>query len=317
MGTRLRGALHAGGGPLRSLTVSRGRRLRAARAGGPASWLVCGLAVGACVGEAAPPAAGERQVVDAEGRRVALAAPARRIVSLVPSVTATLVELGATERLVGRTAYDTAQALAHLPSVGGGLGPDLEALAALAPDLVIRFGGDSDRRTPARLDDLAIPHLAVRPDGVADVWTVLDQLGTLLGLESRADDLAASLRGELDAVRAAVAGLPEVRAVYLMGGSPPWTAGAGTYLHELVELAGGTNVFADMEGLYGAVSPEVVATRPVDVVLLADGAQVDPRLLEGRRVERLSAAVQIPGPDLAAAAREVARALHPGLDFVR
>lgn len=286
------------------------------------AWIVLVLAAVAGCGDAPAPddasaaaaAIGAAPTVtDAEGRTLALAAPARRVVSLVPSVTATILALDAGDRLVGRTDFDTAAVLADRPTVGGGLGPDLETLAALDPDLVVRFAGASDRATPDRLDDLGIAHVAVRPDRIDDVFTVVEQVGVLLGLESAARRLAEELEAGLDGVRASVAGRPPVRAAYLMGGSPPWTAGAGTYIDELIAVAGGRNVLDDVEGLYGAVSPEVVATRPVDVVLLADGARVDPRLLEGRRVRHLPPSVQLPGPDLVAAAQAVARALHPDL----
>jgi iron complex transport system substrate-binding protein len=248
--------------------------------------------------------------VDAEGREVRLDAPATRVVSLVPSVTEVILAIGAEDRLVGRTDYDVGSALAALPSVGGGLGPNLEALAALEPDLVIRFGGDSDRVTPERLDDLGVAHLAVRPDRIDDLWTILDQVGAVLALGQRTDSLRRLLADGLDRIALEVAGRPPVRVAYLMGGSPPWTAGEGTYIDELITLAGGTNVLADVGGLYGAVSPEVVATRPVDVILLADGADIDRRLLDGRTVRTLSEVVQLPGPRIVEAAREVVRAVH-------
>lgn len=250
------------------------------------------------------------EVIDAENRTVALAGPARRIVSLVPSITSTVVALGAENRLVGRTDFDSEPAVAELPTVGGGLGPDLEMVASLEPDLVIRFAGESDRATPDRLDDLGIRHLAVQPDQVADVFTAIEQVGRLLALDEAAQRLNATLRSDLDAIRAEVAGRAPIRAAYLMGGSPPWTAGAGTYIDELITLAGGVNVLAEVGGLYGAVSPEIVATRDIEVLLLAEGAEVDARLLEGRRVERLPSSVQQPGPGLAASARAVADALR-------
>jgi iron complex transport system substrate-binding protein len=257
--------------------------------------------------------AGPIELMDVEGRRVRLAAAAQRVVSLVPSVTETVIALGASNRLAARTDYDSQPELGGLPSVGGGLGPDLEALAAAEPDLVVRFGGDSDPATVRWLDDLGIPHVAVRPDRLDDVWTIVEQMGVLLGIPDRASRLAGRLRAGIDSVRTAVADRPPVRVGYLMGGSPPWSAGSGTYVDELITLAGGVNVFDDIDGRFGAVSPEVVATRAIDVVLLSEGADIDARLLEGRRVEALSGVVEIPGPRIVEAAREVAAALHPDL----
>lgn len=251
---------------------------------------------------------------DAAGRRVVLDRPAARIVALVPSVNQILLALGAGDRLVGRTDYDTLPALAGLPSVGGGLGPDLETLALLKPDLVVRFAGDSDTATPAWLDELGVAHVAVRPDRIADVLRIIGWMGRLTGRGEAAARLADEIRDELDAVRQATDPLPTVRTAYLMGGTPPWTAGPDTFIDELIGLAGGENVFGDLERRYAPVSPERVAAREIDVILASEEARVDPRVVGGRTVRRVSPRVQIPGPWLGAAAREVAQALHPDLD---
>jgi iron complex transport system substrate-binding protein len=255
------------------------------------------------------------ELADAEGRMVRLESPAMRIVSLVPSVTETLIALDTGERLVARTDYDPQEVLAELPSVGGGFGPDLETLAAVRPDLVVRFGGDSDPSTVRRLDDLGIAHVAVRPDRLEDVWTIVAQMGVLLDVRDRATALQEGLQAELDLVRAAVADRDPVRAAYLMGGSPPWSAGSGTYVDQLITLGGGENVLGDVGARFGAVSPEVIATREIDVILLSEGSDIDARLLEGRTVRSLSGAVELPGPRIAQAAREVASALHPDLEW--
>lgn len=254
-------------------------------------------------------------LTDAAGRPIELEAPARRIVSLVPSVTHVLVALGAADRLVGRTDYDTISEVRELPSVGGGLGPDLESLLLLDPDLVIRFAGDSDSATPARLDELGIAHLAVRPDRLADLDTIIGWMGAVSGQGPQARQLQDQIHRALDRVRSAVADAPRVRVAYLMGGTPPWTAGPGTYIDELIEVAGGVNAFADLGRLYGPVSPEAVATREIDVLLVAGGVQLDPRMQGDRRVHELQADLQMPGPQVIEALLEVARGLHPDLAF--
>lgn len=252
-------------------------------------------------------------LVDAAGQRLSLETPALRIVALVPAANDILLALGDTARLVGRTNFDTVPALQHLPSVGGGLGPDLEVLTTLTPDLVIRFEGSSDTTTPARLDELGIAHLAVRPDKIADIFDMITWLGLVTGRTARAEALASDLKAQLDAVREQTRDEPSVRAVFLMGGTPPWAAGPGTFIDELITLAGGVNALADLPELYAAVNPEVLATRAIDVVLTAPGVELDERITLQRRVARVTPDVVIPGPSLGRAARDVARALHPGL----
>jgi len=256
----------------------------------------------------APPVA---EVVDAAGRTHAVGAAPTRILSLVPSATLALLELGEGGRLVGRTEYDTASALAHLPSVGGGLEPNLEFVLSLRPDLVIRFAGPSDPLTPQQLDRLGIAHFAVRPDGIEDVRHIVGQLGTLTGAEARALSVVAALDSALDDVRARVAGRAPVRVVFLVNGTPPWAAGPGTFMDELVRLAGGVNVFSDLDALYAPVSPEELVARGADVILTLNAAGLDPRLVRGALVREVGDGVQVPGPGLAVSARAVARALHP------
>lgn len=258
-----------------------------------------------------PPPSDSVVVTDADGHRVALAGPARRIVSLVPSATLTLGALGAGGRVVARTDFDTASWVHSLPSVGGGLHPSIEAIVAARPDLVIRFGGSQDTRTPARLQEMGIPQLAIRPNRIEDIFHIVTLLGAVTGREAAADSLVHTLRSQLDAVRRSVAGLPRVRTAYILGGSPPWVAGPGTYIDELITLGGGVNVFADLKTKYAAVSPEELVARHIDVVLVPHGSRFDRHLVTGVPVREVSGALELPGPDVGQAARDVARLLHP------
>ncbi len=249
-------------------------------------------------------------VVDASGDTVTLSSPPERIISLVPSASQVLLALGAGPLLVGRTDFDTAQALADLPSVGGGLNPNLEAVVALEPDLVIRFAGESDPATPRRLNQLGISHLAVRPDGLQDIRNIILNLGLITGRRWEADSLLNDMATELEALQNRVAGLPRIRVAYLLGGNPPWVAGPGSYIHELLELAGGTNVFTDLDALYGPVNAEVFLVRKIDLILAPEGTEI---ILPDASIpiRRVSPDLEIPGPTLAQQARTLARAIHP------
>jgi len=283
--------------------------------------VVAPLFAAACAGgdpDASAPAAGADEdasgrsirVVDAMGDTVTLSAPARRVVSLVPSATETLRAIGATDALAGRTDFDTQTWARSIPSVGGGIEPNLEALVALEPDLVIRFGGSQDPRTPVRLDDLGIPSLAVRPDHVDDIYTTAEMLGTATGHDARADSLVRALRAGLRGLEEAAAALPRKRIAYVLGGTPPWVSGPGTYIDEIVSLAGGDNVFSDLDALYSPVSPEQLRTRDIDVVLVSSAETFDASLTPGARVAVIGDVLEIPGPDVIDAAYLVAEALH-------
>lgn len=278
-------------------------------------------ATAACRGEAgdAPRAqdaapAGREAVVDAAGRAHPLGDPPRRLVSLVPAATETLVALGAADLLVGRTDYDRGSELRALPSVGGGLQPNMEELLALEPDLVVRFAGPSDPGTPERLDRAGIPHFAVRPDGVADVREMIVELGSLVGRRRAAAALVDSLEARLARVRAAVAGREPVRVAYLLGGSPPWVAGPNTFIHELIETAGGVNAFEDLGDLYAPVSVEELLARDIDLFVVAAGTELDRRVRDRAPVRVAPEGLERPGPYLGASAAAMAGLLHPDVE---
>jgi iron complex transport system substrate-binding protein len=249
-------------------------------------------------------------VVDAAGERLVLSRPATRIVSLVPSVTSTLYAMGASSTLIGRTDFDTQEWARALPSVGGGLEPSLEKIVALEPDLVVRFGGDQDPRTRDRLVELGIPCLTVRPDRLQDLYDTAQLLGRVTDHEAQADSLVDALRTGLEQTADAVRSWPRVRVAHVIGGSPPWVTGGGTYIDEILSLVGADNVFSDLGTLYAAVSPEELRTREIDVVLVSSLGHYDETLTPGARLVDIGSSLEIPGPDVVHAAREVAEAIH-------
>lgn len=265
-------------------------------------------------------------IVDDAGREVRLARPARRIVSLLPSGTETLLALGAGERLVGRTRYDRDPRVAHLPSIGGGLDPSIEALLALRPDLVLVFEGATPSALRERLESLGIAVAALAPQDTADVFRNLERLGRLSGREPAADSLGRRLRAELDAVRASVAGRAQPSVLYVVGTEPLRTAGPETFIGQLLGLAGARSIAPTQRGDWPQLSLEEVVRQQPDVILLPQGEDVGTapaRLLgrpgwrelravrEGRVVVLAADLLHRPGPGIAAAARALRDALHP------
>ncbi|MDA0328239.1 MAG: helical backbone metal receptor [Gemmatimonadetes bacterium] len=253
---------------------------------------------------------GEAGVLDAAGIAHVFATPALRIVSLVPSATMTLYAIGAADHVVGRTDFDHQAWVADLPSVGGGLEPNLEAIVALSPDLVIRFGGAQDPRTATRLDALGIRHVAVRPDHIEDIYSTAALLGQATGRSAAADSLTAWIQAGLAEIERGVQDWPRLRVAYVLGGSPPWVAGPDSYVAEVISLLGGDNTFADLGELYAAVSPEEFRVRAIDVVLVSAHGDFDASLAPDARVVVIGGGLEIPGPGLVTAAREIAGLMH-------
>ncbi len=259
----------------------------------PAS-LLLSLAFAACTpgGEDAQPAA--LHVRDLSGRNVDLPAPAGRVVALIPAATEIVIRLGAGDRLVARTDYDQEPELRHLPSVGGGLTPSLEWLVARRPDLVVAWPDERARDVVSRLDAAGIAVYAARMETLEDIRRTARDLGTLLGLRPRADTLVVGMDALLDSVGRSVAGREHPRVLYLESRDPPLVVGSGTYLNELIGIAGGENVFSDATTPWPHVSLEEIVRRRPEVLLLpvTDTAAADTAWLRRAPVWRELPAVR-------------------------
>lgn len=223
-------------------------------------------------------------VVDDLGRRHDVAEPRTRIVSLIPAATETLVAIGAADRLVARTRYDEAPEVAELPSVGGGIDPSLEFLAALAPGLVVLWASGADgARLEDRLDQLGVDGYGAALETVDDFRRHARNLGRLVGLAERADSLVARVEGELEAAAESWAGGDPVTVFYVVQPDPPMTAGPGTFLDSVLAAAGAVNAFADVRGNWPLVSMEEVVRRDPDYVIVPVPGFGTPASPPGRR----------------------------------
>jgi iron complex transport system substrate-binding protein len=235
------------------------------------------LALGACTtsgdGGAARHAAEDRAgardtaIVDDAGDTVRIAIPARRVASLIPATTELLFDLGAGHDVVGRTTWcDYPAAALAVPSLGDGINPSLEAIVASRPDLVLLYNSAQNETVARRLRALGVPAMRLATDRLADVPRLANLLGALTGRGVTADSLDAAYRRALAA--ATVPPAPRRPAVFLLvWDQPPTTVGRGSYLTELIERAGGRNVFDDIAASSGAVSIEAVAARDPDAIL--------------------------------------------------
>ena len=203
-----------------------------------------------------------RTVVDATGEPLDAGRPARRVVSLVPSLTETVWLLGRGETLVGLTPYcvEPPGAAERARSVGGPLGADLAAVLALKPDLVLACREENSAEQVARLREAGLSVHVASPRRVAEVGPMIDALGLLLGAERRAAELSARVRRAEAEARLARGPEPctVTCPVWL---DPPMAVGRGTYAADLLHLSGGV-VLPDGQGYPriepGALDPEVV-----------------------------------------------------------
>lgn len=249
-------------------------------------------------------------------------APRRRIVSLNPTTTELLFALGAGSAVVGRSEWDQWPVEARaLPSVGPGLRPNVEAVLAHRPDLVVLYGSADNRAAADRLVAAGIPVLALKIDRIAHFVRATRMLGALSGQQSRADSIVRAVTFTLDSVRSATSALPRPRVFWHIWNRPLITIGGGSFLNELLEIAGAENVYAEFDAVSPPVSLEDVVRRDPDFILVGPvnsaELQGDPRWQAVRAMREGGTAVVDtnlvgrPSVMLGAAAAHLAHLLHP------
>lgn len=291
------------------------------------------LAVLASACGSAVPTAATVTLTDGLGRTVDLSAPAQRIVSLAPSNTEILFAIGAGAQVVGRDDFsDFPEDAKKLPAVGGSMGNyNFETIASLKPDLVLAAEINTPEQVKA-LEDLGIKvYYLSNPKSLDDLYANLRTVGSLSGHDKEANELADQLAARVKKVQETLANNTVKPTVFyeLDGSEPakPWTTGAGTFLSQLMVMAGGVNVGDKMEGQYGQMSLEVILAENPDVILLGDAAygttaeQVKTRAgWEGLKAVKDNQIltfddnlVSRPGPRLVDGLETLAKLLHPDL----
>jgi iron complex transport system substrate-binding protein len=218
----------------------------------------------------------------------AAAAPALRIVTLAPHLAELVHAAGAGQQLVGAVEWtDYPTAAAALPRVGDAFRLDLEALAALAPDLVLAWRGGNPDHMLEQLELRGYRVVALAPEQLDDIGVHLVEIGRLAGSVEPARAAAERYRAGLEALRRAQAGKPEVRVFYQVSWRPLYTVGGRQLISEVIALCGGRNVFAELGELAPAVGMEAVIARDPEVILTADVQHAE--LAEWRRWPSISA----------------------------
>ena len=263
-------------------------------------------------------------------------APApKRIVSLVPALTEILFAIGAGPQVAAVSSYDEfPPAVKSLPRVGALLDPDTERILSLRPDLVMLYGSQSE--LPAQFSRAGIRSYVYRHGGISTVFDTIRELGSATGHEAEAAKVVREIQARLDAVRARVKGRPRPRVLLVFDRQPRtlrelYVSGGRGFLHEMLEIAGGQNVFADVGRESVQPSTETLLARAPDIILEVRATG----LLEAREVageqavwSTLSAlpAVRnkrvhfmigeylvVPGPRLAQATEAFAKVIHGGI----
>ncbi len=252
---------------------------------------------------------------------------AERVVSLNPTATEAIFAIGAGGRLVGRSKWDEFPGAAHaVPAVGDGIRPAVEAVLAQRPTLVILYATAENRGAAEQLARAGVRTLAVRVDRIAHFHALLRTLGVALGAQTGARAVSDSVQATLDRVQRVTAALPpdlRPRVVWPVWATPPMVIGGGSYLDELLTIAGARNVFHDMASPSPSVSieeivqraPQFVVTSERQATALAANAswRTIPAISGKQFILEDPALTGRPSVVLGMAAVHLARALHPAL----
>lgn len=267
-----------------------------------------------------------RTFVDDLGRKLYLAKPPDRIVSLAPSVTEMVFALGAGDRVIAVTEFcDYPSEVAQKPKIGG-TRPSLESLVALKADLILTPRAFIDPALIDRLDQLKISTYVMEAKTVEDVLSHLHTLGRILERASAATQLVSEMRRRIRHIKERTATLPRPRLLYVLNSQPLMTVGPGSFIHQLIELAGAENIGAVTGQAYPRISMEEVLKQNPDVIIFPVGDSEGIPELEQQQWERWqginavrtrrlyqidSRLVDRPGPRIVEGLERLAGLLHP------
>lgn len=262
----------------------------------------------------------------------------QRLISTAPSITELLYTLGLGDRIVGVDRFSRyPPEAARKPSIGDYAAPNLETIAALKPTLVLIPVNPVQLRQ--RLDALHLSVLELDQEGLTKMFDSFLVVGRATGTTVQAQRLVDSTRQELDRIRARAAKAKATKVMFIVGRAPNgldglMAVGRGSYLNELIEIAGGANIFSDASAGYVKVSLEEVLARNPDVIIdmgdMSDTVKVTEaqknsvsalwnrmssiQAVRARRVHAVASDIfVVPGPRVVDAANEFFRMLHPEL----
>ncbi|HVZ21130.1 MAG TPA: ABC transporter substrate-binding protein [Vicinamibacterales bacterium] len=259
-----------------------------------------------------------------------LSADARRIISIIPSTTEMLFSMGAGDRVIAIGTYDRHPPEAqHLPRVGALVDPNVEQILQMRPDLVVLYGTQTELKR--RLDRAKIQYYSYEHHGLADITQTIRTLGLRVGVGPAANALASRIERQLADIRARVAGARRPKTLLVFGREPGSlrnidASGGVGFLHDMLDIAGGDDVLADIRRQSVDMTTEMVFARAPEVIVelrytseeikAADLAQWNrlgavPAVRNHRVIALTGDEFVVPGPRVADATRRLAAALHP------
>jgi cobalamin transport system substrate-binding protein len=278
-------------------------------------------------GQTAAKDAAGKTVIDETGRSVTVPAEVKRIVTLAPDQTETIYALGLGERLAGDTdTCDTPPAAKEKPHVGNAQNPNLEAVVALHPDLVLATTSINRRETVDTLRGLGFAVYTSDPHTVRGTLESIARVAEVAGAEAQGKALVARLQARLDALHGRLADMPLVHVLFVVWEDPLISIGQNTFIADALRWAGGESVILTDQNWPRVGLEEIVRLQPDYIVLTGDHVKAEGagetdfrsragwkelRAVQLGHVSVISEGVDRPAPGLIDAIEELARVLHP------
>lgn len=253
-----------------------------------------------------------------------------RIISMAPSITEVVFALGLGDRVVGVSDFcDYPPEAKEKPKIGGVVNPNMEAIVALKPDLVIALPNTTHESLFRSLRQLGVKVLTLRNDTLDDLFDTIRGIGEATSTQEAAAAMSERLRAKFLEIRRKVSGQPKRRVMFIVGIDPLFVAGRETFIDELIEIAGGENIAGDSLSKYPQMGIEQVVSRAPEVILytslnfeLTPAQELKakkmwsaypsiPAVRNGRIHGLVADHVTLAGPRLMTGIEEVARAIHP------
>lgn len=264
-------------------------------------------------------------IKDSAGRDVTIAAEPKRVISVAPSNTELVFALGKQSVLVGRSEFDDYPAdVTKIPSIGGYFPPNYEKIVAAQPDLVLVIGGSEEARNKLT-NDYKLNVFVVDPQNFSQLYDTIKNLGLILNAQPAAEKVVADMQNSVKEVTDKVAkATTKPKVFYQTWDDPLMTAGTGTFINDLITMAGGENAGAAIQG-WGNFSPEQLAAANPDFYVTGS-KETAAKVKDRKGVESLKAVkdgkifglddeniVVRPGPRLVQGLKWFAQMIHPEL----
>ncbi|MGH7183096.1 MAG: ABC transporter substrate-binding protein [Nitrospiraceae bacterium] len=267
-----------------------------------------------------------RTFVDDLGRKIFLAKAPTRVISLAPSITEILYAIGLDEEVVGVTEFcDYPPAAMQKPKIGYAQ-PNVEAIITLKPDLVLAPRAFLRVDLLAKLEQLKIPTFVVDPESFEEIPSRIQTVGRILNRSTLADGVAMAMRQRTAAIRSKMETVTRVRVLYVLNSQPLITVGPGSYIHQVINVAGGTNIASQTHVPYPHLNMEAVLKEDPEVIIFPIGKAegISPAeqqewlrwtslsAVKQGRLHQISAdLLNRPGPRIVEGLEILARIIHP------